>query len=96
MRMRRRVERVRRGEASGADATLLYQRMLQVLRRQGYQKPVWFTPWSSPARCRQLPQAVPWASSPPPIMRCVSEAARTRRRGCRRYWMSWNGRRRGP
>lgn len=44
MRMRRSVERVRRGEASGADATLLYERMLQVLRRQGYQKPVWFTP----------------------------------------------------
>jgi hypothetical protein len=44
MRMRRRVERVRRGEGSGADATLLYERMLQVVRRQGYQKPVWFTP----------------------------------------------------
>jgi len=44
MRIRRRVERVRRGEASGADATLLYERMLHVLRRQGYQKPVWFTP----------------------------------------------------
>ena len=44
MRIRRRVERVRRGEASGADATLLYERMLQVLRRRGHQKPVWFTP----------------------------------------------------
>jgi hypothetical protein len=44
MRIRRRVARVRRGEASGADATLLYERMLQVVRRQGYQKPVWFTP----------------------------------------------------
>jgi hypothetical protein len=44
MRMRRRVERVRRGEISGADATVLYERMLHVLRRQGYQKPVWFTP----------------------------------------------------
>jgi hypothetical protein len=44
MRMRRRVGRIRRGEASGADATLLYERMLQVLRRKGYQKPVWFTP----------------------------------------------------
>jgi hypothetical protein len=44
MRIRRRVERMRRGEGSGADATLLYERMLQVLRRQGYQKPVWFTP----------------------------------------------------
>jgi protein-glutamine gamma-glutamyltransferase len=44
LRMRRRVQRVRRGEASGADATLLYERMLQVMRRRGYQKPVWFTP----------------------------------------------------
>ena len=44
LRMRRRVERARRGEASVADATLLYERMLQVLRRHGYQKPVWFTP----------------------------------------------------
>jgi hypothetical protein len=44
MRMRRRVQRVRRGEASGADATLLYERMLHVLRKRGYQKPIWFTP----------------------------------------------------
>ncbi len=44
LRMRRRVERIRRGEASGADATLLYERMLHVLRRQGYQKPLWYTP----------------------------------------------------
>jgi protein-glutamine gamma-glutamyltransferase len=44
MRMRQRVERVRRGQASVADATLLYQRMLHILRRRGYQKPPWFTP----------------------------------------------------
>jgi transglutaminase-like putative cysteine protease len=44
LQMRRRVERVRRGQASVADATLLYARMLQVVERQGYQKPVWFTP----------------------------------------------------
>jgi protein-glutamine gamma-glutamyltransferase len=44
MRMRHRVERVRRGQASIADATLLYQRMLQILHRRGYQKPPWFTP----------------------------------------------------
>jgi protein-glutamine gamma-glutamyltransferase len=44
MRMRRRVERVRRGQASVADATLLYQRMLHILKRRGYQKPPWFTP----------------------------------------------------
>jgi hypothetical protein len=44
LRMRRRVERIRRGQASCADATLLYERMLHVLRRQGYQKPLWYTP----------------------------------------------------
>ena len=44
MRMRQRVERVRRGQASVADATLLYQRMLYILKRRGYQKPPWFTP----------------------------------------------------
>ena len=27
-----------------ADATLLYERMLQIARRHGYQKPAWFTP----------------------------------------------------
>jgi transglutaminase-like putative cysteine protease len=44
MRMRQRVERVRRGQASVADATLLYLRMLHILKRRGYQKPPWFTP----------------------------------------------------
>jgi hypothetical protein len=44
MKIRRRVERVRRGQASVADATLLYQRMLHILKRRGYQKPIWFTP----------------------------------------------------
>jgi len=44
MRVRRRVKRVRRGLADMGDATMLYQRMLQVLKRQGFQKPAWFTP----------------------------------------------------
>ena len=44
LRMRRRVQRVRRGQASVGDATLLYSRMLQIARRHGYQKPAWFTP----------------------------------------------------
>jgi len=44
LRMRRRVERVRRGQADVTDATMLYQRMLRVLKRQGFQKPAWFTP----------------------------------------------------
>jgi len=43
--MRRRVERLRRGQASVADATLLYQRMLKLLKRRGYQRPAWFTPY---------------------------------------------------
>jgi transglutaminase-like putative cysteine protease len=42
--MRRRVRRVRRGQAGAGDAALLYRRMLQILRRRGYQKPPWFTP----------------------------------------------------
>jgi len=44
MRMRRRVRNARLGQASMLDATLLYQRMLHVLKRHGYQKPPWFTP----------------------------------------------------
>src|ERR1022692_3201309 len=44
MGMKRRVERVPRGQASPADATLLYQRMLHILQRRGYQKPPRFTP----------------------------------------------------
>jgi protein-glutamine gamma-glutamyltransferase len=38
------VRRVRRGEAARGDATLLYERMLDVLQRRGYEKPPWFTP----------------------------------------------------
>jgi transglutaminase-like putative cysteine protease len=44
-RMRLGVRRLRRGEASVADATLLYHRMLKLLKRRGYQKPAWFTPY---------------------------------------------------
>jgi protein-glutamine gamma-glutamyltransferase len=42
--VRRRVERARRGEAGQGDATLLYHRMLRILKRRGYQKPAWYTP----------------------------------------------------
>jgi transglutaminase-like putative cysteine protease len=44
LRMRRRVRAVRRGQASVGDATLLYERMLAIVKRHGYQKPAWFTP----------------------------------------------------
>jgi hypothetical protein len=59
LRMRRRVQRVRRGEASVGDATLLYQRMLTVLKRRGYQKPAWFTPAEFAASLAGSPLAEP-------------------------------------
>jgi hypothetical protein len=42
--MRLRVSRARRGQAGGADATILYRRMLEIVKRHGYERPVWFTP----------------------------------------------------
>ncbi len=44
LRMLHRVRRVREGQVSAGDATILYQRMLDVLRNRGFQKPAWFTP----------------------------------------------------
>ncbi len=44
LRVRRRVERARKGRAGVDDATVLYQRMLHILKRRGYQKPPWYTP----------------------------------------------------
>jgi len=44
LRMLHRVRRVREGQASAGDATVLYERMLDVLRSRGFQKPDWFTP----------------------------------------------------
>jgi transglutaminase-like putative cysteine protease len=53
--MRRRVRRVRRGQAAAGDAALLYRRMLQVLKRRGYQKPPWFTPLEFAASLPRTP-----------------------------------------
>jgi len=44
-RVRLGVRRLRRGQVSVADATLLYRRMLKLLRRRGYEKPAWYTPY---------------------------------------------------
>jgi len=41
---RARVRRAKRGRAQTGDATLLYERMLELLERRGYQKPAWVTP----------------------------------------------------
>ncbi len=43
-RARRRVQRVQRGLAEASDATLLYHRMLALLKRKGFEKPPWLTP----------------------------------------------------
>ncbi|MCZ2079843.1 MAG: DUF3488 and transglutaminase-like domain-containing protein [Bryobacterales bacterium] len=43
-RARRRVQRVQRGLAEASDATLLYNRMLALLKRKGFEKPPWLTP----------------------------------------------------
>jgi hypothetical protein len=59
MRMRRRVQRARRGQASVADATLLYERMLQIVKRHGYQKPIWFTPVEFAASLAGSPLGLP-------------------------------------
>jgi hypothetical protein len=39
-----RLLRLRRGEASASDATILYRRMLSLLRRKGIEKTAWSTP----------------------------------------------------
>jgi hypothetical protein len=41
---RQRLRKVHGGEAVASDATLLYTRMLDILKRRGFQKPAWFTP----------------------------------------------------
>ena len=58
-RIRHRVERVRRGQASVADATLLYGRMLQIVKHHGYQKPAWFTPTEFASSLAGSPIATP-------------------------------------
>jgi hypothetical protein len=39
------VRRLRRGQVSVADATLLYRRMLKLLKRRGFEKPPYSTPY---------------------------------------------------
>jgi hypothetical protein len=47
-----RVQKVRRGEAQASDATILYERMLALLKRRGFERPAWLTPGEF---ARQLP-----------------------------------------
>jgi transglutaminase-like putative cysteine protease len=43
-RTRERVKQAQRGAARASDATLLYARMLGLLKRRGFEKPPWLTP----------------------------------------------------
>ncbi|HYL36317.1 MAG TPA: transglutaminaseTgpA domain-containing protein [Bryobacteraceae bacterium] len=52
---RQRVLKLQRGEGQASDATLLYQRMLKVLMRRGFEKPSWLTPLEF-ARVLQEPE----------------------------------------
>ncbi|HYP13083.1 MAG TPA: DUF3488 and transglutaminase-like domain-containing protein, partial [Bryobacteraceae bacterium] len=40
----RQVRRLKKGNIAPSDAALLYARMLEILRRRGYEKPAWLTP----------------------------------------------------
>jgi len=52
-----RVRRVRQGDVLASDATLLYRRMLQTLRRRGFEKPAWQTPLEFAAALPASPMA---------------------------------------
>ncbi|MEK7404358.1 MAG: transglutaminaseTgpA domain-containing protein [Acidobacteriota bacterium] len=41
---RAQLRKAQRGQAQAADAALLYQRMLRLLKRRGFEKPGWLTP----------------------------------------------------
>ena len=90
-RMRLGIWRLKSGRGSVADATLLYRRMLKLLKRRGFEKPAFYTPTEF---ARTLPSRR-WArsscSSRPPTMLCDSEGRPRLRHACRRCWKSWSG-----
>jgi hypothetical protein len=47
------VRRIRGGRAKPGDAAILYEHMLRVMKKRGYQKPAWFTPREFAATVRQ-------------------------------------------
>ncbi|MBY0504582.1 MAG: DUF3488 and transglutaminase-like domain-containing protein [Bryobacteraceae bacterium] len=49
------------GKARGRDATVVYVRMLDYLRKRGYEKPAWVTPEEFAAMLRNTPYAQPVA-----------------------------------
>ena len=49
---------MQRGQGEASDATLLYHRMLKVLKRRGVEKPGWLTPCEF-ARVLREPEVAP-------------------------------------
>ena len=47
------VRRIRPDRAKPADAAILYEHMLRIMKQRGYQKPAWFTPREFAATVRQ-------------------------------------------
>lgn len=47
------VRRIRAGRAVPGDAAILYERMLRMMKKRGYEKPAWFTPIEFAATVRQ-------------------------------------------
>ncbi len=47
------VRRIRPDRARPADAAILYEHMLRIMKRRGYQKPAWFTPCEFAATIKQ-------------------------------------------
>ena len=75
-RTRQRIRRVQRGQVDASDATLLYQRMLRILERRGFERPAWITPGEF---ARTLP-----ASEISPLVDDLTEAYQELRYGGRR------------
>jgi hypothetical protein len=47
------VRRIRAGRATPDDAAILYEHMLRIMKKRGYEKPAWFTPREFAATVRQ-------------------------------------------
>ena len=70
------VRRIRPDRARPADAAILYEHMLRIMKKRGYQKPGWFTPREFAATVRQ--------GAVDEFTECLQRAALRRRCGGRR------------
>ena len=75
-RHRQRLRRVQRGQVEANDATILYNRMLRVLEKRGYERPAWITP-------NEFARGLP-ATEVAPLVDDLTEAYQQLRYGGRR------------